>query len=487
VHHPRRLAVVAVLVAGCGFAPEQPFSGTRVGDGIAPWRDLGPAPVCLGNQFLGPVTAPPGGFCFDRNLIEAPCTDDGDCASREACVCGRCTVPYCATASDCADDRVCTFSQHRCDRACADASACSPGEECGNGTCRGRCEISAECQTGEVCSSRNFCVTDDCATDGMCMASERCHVQRVPRLVLEPFAVASADNPRVTLYLEVGDAVQPTERSIWRAVSNDGVKFRFDPARPVLEDGGSAHAPSVIATDTGWALYYEAGDGAAIKVATSPDGVNFDAPRLVLAGGIGATAIHAPTAVALPNRSVAVYFQRGAAIELATGAMAAMLTGRGPVLTPAAVSVARSTPGAAFWESVTALRSPHAAVTTGPDGPSLRLWFAGFGRESADSQQFGSTVAIPANYSIGYAAGSVDDPAVLTAWPYGPVVDRVAAFLEHGHEVGPAVVQLIDGDGAADRYLLYTVEATSSAAVVDANSPYDLGRLGVLANGGTSP
>lgn len=481
----RAVALATIVVLGCGFAPEERFSGAQVGDGIAPWRDLGPAPVCLGNEFLGPAGTPPGGFCFGRSVVEAPCTDAGDCRSREACVCGRCTVAYCATASDCAADRVCTFSQNRCDVRCVDVGDCAAGEECSNGACRGRCATSDECQTGEVCSSRNFCVTDACAVDGECTSGERCHIQRVPRLVAEPFALASADG--VVLYLEVGDANQPDERSIWRATSRDGVRFRFDPARPVLEDAGAAHAPSLVADGDGWILYYEVGDGAAIKAARTADGVTFDAPTVVLTGGAGAAAVHAPAAVALPDGTVAVYVQRGANLELATGAPGGMLTSAGVVLTPTQVAVAPGAPRAPFWDGVTALRSPHAAVTDGPDGPSLRLWFSGFGRESAESQQFGMDVAIPANYSIGYAAAAVSDPGDLTPWPYGPVVDRVTAFLSHGHEVGPATVQLVDGDGAMPAYLLYVVEATTSAMPAAADSPYQLGRLGVLANGGGAP
>lgn len=478
--------VALALAAGCGFAPEEPFSGTRTGDGIAPWRDLGPAPVCLGNQFLGPDGTPAGGFCFGRSLLEASCNDDGDCRSREACVCGRCTVPYCATASDCAGGRVCTFSQHRCDVACRDAADCAPGEECNNGTCRGRCVTSDECQTGEVCSSRNFCVTDDCAVDGECGATERCHVQRVPRLVLEPFALATPE--QVVLYLEVGGDVQSTERAIWRAASPDGVHFRFDPARPVLDDAGAAHAPSLVDTGDGWVLYYEAGDGAAIKAATSADGVSFGPGQVVLTGGVGAAAVHAPSAVRLPDGSVAVYFQRGADLALATGAVGGPLTDRGTVLTPAQVTIAPGAPRTPFWADVVALRSPHALVTAGPAGPALRLWFAGFGRESADSQQFGMDVAIPANYSIGYAAGDPADPAHLTPWPYGPVVDRVVAFLDHRHELGPGVVQLVDDVGPAPRYLMYSVEATTTDPMMDGpEGPFTIGRLGVLANGGATP
>lgn len=477
---------LGLAVPGCGFGPAQDGGDVRVGDGIAPWTDLGPAAICVGNEVLGPPGSPPGGFCFDRNRTEPPCRDDADCGSREACTCGRCTVPYCTSASDCSDGRVCTFGERRCDVPCADASACAAGEECLNGACRGRCDTSAECQIGEVCSSRNVCVTDECAADAGCMASERCHLQRAPRVVVEPSPLAAATSPRVTLYLEVGDAVQPTRRAIWRALSDDGRRFRFDPARPVLEDAGAAHAPAAIATADGVVLYYEAGDGAALKVARSADGVTFDAPTVALVGGAGAAAVRAPSAVVLPDGGVAVYYQQGdgAAIALATGEVGGTLATRGPVLTPAQVTIAPGAPRAPFWADVVRLRSPHAAITHGPAGPSLRLWFAGFGRESAASRQFGEDVAIPANHSIGYAAGDVADPVALTPWRYGPVVDRVEAFFDHREELGPGVVQLVDDDGAEPAYLMYYVEATPAAMAMGAAGPFDLGRLGVLANGG---
>jgi hypothetical protein len=210
----------------------------------------------------------------------------------------------------------------------------------------------------------------------------------------------------------------------------------------------------------------------------------------VLAGGVGAAAIHAPSAVALPDGTVAVYFQRGANDRAGHRAARRRLDQRAASsLTPAAVTIPPGAPRAPFWDAVTvALRSPHAAVTSGPAGVALRLWFAGFGRESADSQQFGMDVAIPANYSLGYAAGDVADPGALTPWPYGPVVDRVAAFLSHGHEFGPGVVQLVDGAGPAPRYLMYSVEASATdPTMLGPDAPLNIGRLGVLANGGASP
>ncbi|HVK71680.1 MAG TPA: hypothetical protein VM734_00105 [Kofleriaceae bacterium] len=479
--------VTGLLIGACGFLPEDDFTGVRAGDGVAPWTDLGPAPACLGNQFLGPPTSTPGGFCFDRNRVEAPCLDDGDCGSREACTCGRCTVPYCTAASDCAGGRTCTFSENRCDVVCADTTDCAPGEECFNGTCRGRCDRDDECQTGEVCNSRNYCVTVDCADDAGCMSDERCHVQRVPRLVTEPFAVASETSPRVVLYVEVGEEALPL-RAIWRAVSEDGVHFVLSPARPVVEDGGAAHAPSLIRTAAGWVMYYEAGDGESIKVAVSPDGIAFGTAKVVLAGGPGPAAVRAPSAVLLPDDTVAVYYQQGDGdgIALATGELGEMLTSRGTVLTPARIAVAPGAPTEPFWADVVAVRSPHAAVTIGPDGPSLRLWYSAFGRESAVSKQFGMDVPIPPNFSVGYAVARVDAPAELTPWPYGPVIDRVDAFLSHKEELAPGVVQLVDGDGANAAYLMYYVEATANDNAMGVAGPFTTGRLGVLGNGAYS-
>ena len=55
--------LVLIFVTACGLAPSPDFTGTRTGDGVAPWRDLGPVEVCFGDQFLGPPDSPPGGFC----------------------------------------------------------------------------------------------------------------------------------------------------------------------------------------------------------------------------------------------------------------------------------------------------------------------------------------------------------------------------------------------------------------------------------------
>ncbi|MCA9674752.1 MAG: hypothetical protein KC464_06920, partial [Myxococcales bacterium] len=297
------LAAAAATVGACGFLPEDDFTGKRAGDGIAPWTDLGPAQVCLGNQYLGPPDSPPGGLCFDQNRGEEPCVDDGGCGSREACVCGRCIVPYCASASDCAADRVCTFASHRCDVPCFTDDQCAgPGDAvCFNGVCRGRCLDDSECQTGEVCNSQSYCVTAACEDDQGCLAGERCRVQAVPRRMAEPSPLVTTSPARqVVLWLEVSDPNQVDQTAIWRAVAADGVHFAMSPASPVLEVGTTAAAPSVVATADGYAMYLEVDGGASIQVATSSDGIAWSTPTVALTGGAGPAAARAPSAVVLP-------------------------------------------------------------------------------------------------------------------------------------------------------------------------------------------
>ncbi|HTJ41296.1 MAG TPA: hypothetical protein VL463_04345, partial [Kofleriaceae bacterium] len=280
-----RAASFLLIMTACGLAPSPDFTGTRTGDGVAPWRDLGPVEVCFGDQFLGPPDSPPGGFCEAITQPQTPCATDGDCRSRESCVCGRCSVAYCSAASDCAEGRVCSFSEHRCDTKCSITDECAAKEDCFNGTCRGRCRSNEDCQGGEVCNSLNFCVVAACSDSGTCLGGERCDVQRTPRQALEPTAIATDD--QVILYVEIADQFQLDHRHIYRAVSPDGRLFTVSPPTPILDDGLDDRAPSVIHTAQGWFLYYEYNAGAELRVARSADGVTFSSPMTALAGGTG--------------------------------------------------------------------------------------------------------------------------------------------------------------------------------------------------------
>lgn len=478
--------IFLALAAGCGFAPQDRFDGQRAGDGIAPWTDLGPVQICLGNEFLGPPDSTPGGVCIPTTVVEGPCLTDADCRSRETCVCGSCTVQYCTVNSDCSGGRLCSFGEQRCDKTCAIDDDCAIGDVCFNNTCRGRCGDTSDCQTGEVCNSQNRCITVPCSDDDGCLAGERCNVERVPRVATEPSVVARTqpEEPRFTMWLEISDAELQQQRAIWRAISADGVHYRVDPAQPVLEDGNAAHAPSVVRGDSGYALYYEQGDGAEIRVATSSDGIEFGTPATAVTGGAGPAAVHAPGAAMLPDGTVAVYYEvgDGASVSLARGSIGDALDIVGTVLTtedledPPDDGIAPQ-----FWVDIEKVRSPSAMTTISASGmPSLRMWFSAFGRESPDALQYGELIPIAPTFSLGYAASSIDAPERLTTWPFNPILDRVVAFLEHRSELGPTVVQVVDDDcKPIGGYLLYYMDAETESS----DGPITLNRLSVAGNG----
>jgi hypothetical protein len=448
--------LVLALCAGCGLGPAPDQFTPTSGTGIAPWSELGAAQLCLGEQTLGPPTSSVGGFCASDE--GARCGDDSACDSRQVCVCGRCTVAYCATASDCAAPRVCNFTEHRCDLPCGASSECASGEECISGSCRGRCLRNADCQHGEVCDSMNVCIADDCLADDGCLTGERCEIQRIPRQVLEPGPVAAFGAP-VVLYLDLAQPATPDQRAIYRATSSDGVHFALDPTTAVLTD---ARAPSPLVDGGELYLYFEQGDGLALRVAKSSDGIAFEPAVTVLSS---TTTLRAPSAVHIGDQ-VALYYQRaeGTGIGLATGARQSALDDRGVVLAPADVEVGVADPGTAFWVQITRVQSPHAVLA----GDAIHLFFSAFGQESADASKYGTPEAIPPNFSVGYAGAKATAPEMLSVWPYGPVFDNVDAFLEHREELGPAVI-----DAGTDEFLMYYIDATET----------QLGRLGVLGSG----
>src|SRR3954468_23278526 len=117
--------LLLIALAGCGLAPEGD-AAPELSEGNAPWRDLGSVRVCRGEQSFAPPASPPGGLCVRATFEAATCERDSQCASREACICGRCTVPFCAVSSDCEAPRFCNFAQHRCDLTCE--SGCADAE-----------------------------------------------------------------------------------------------------------------------------------------------------------------------------------------------------------------------------------------------------------------------------------------------------------------------------------------------------------------------
>lgn len=433
-------ALLCLSLCACGLAPNDSFTGKREGTGIAAWRDVGSVELCLGNDRVGPGGSAVGGLCRDRNSpTETTCNNDGECRTREMCMCGRCTIKFCTANPECGPRHACVFSEKRCLPTCLVDDDCPEGDEfCSAGVCRSRCGADEDCQTGEVCGSNNRCVVATCAKDGDCASTEVCSIQRMPRATGQPSALAFADEnpalpPTFVLYLEMADAVGPAIH-VWRATSKDGLSFRFDPARPLFDS--EARAPSAVTVDGKVRLYYEVAGG--ISYAESLDGSSFGAAQLVIPGDF-----HAPGAAVGPSGQVLVYVQvgdrRGVSLWSGSG-------------NPVPVLAAQQVTDPEMWRAVQLVGSPSALIETSPLGePAVHLWFDAFGKESGPSIQFGQVVELPANDSIGEAGALLSRPTELRTYAYNPVFDRIIAFLEHRAELAPTVVK-VPGE---DRYLMY--------------------------------
>jgi hypothetical protein len=461
----RALVPLLLLGAGCGLAGAgETFTGIRVADGIAPWGDLGEPLFCAQERLVGPPDSEPRGFCVpDDAPADAGCSVDDDCRSRERCVCGRCSVQYCDAAPQCGAERTCSFAEHRCHRPCGSLDDCTLDEDaCERGVCTRRCTDSTDCQTGEVCSlaagfATGSCVAAACASDLDCPPGSRCAIQREPWALRAPEALAEDG---VVLYVEVERGAGA--RSIWRARSSDGLSFVFDPDRPVLEpaadEAGQVGAPTILRLADGYVMYFEQGAGAGIGRARSADGASWEREPagavLVPAADWEAGAVRAPAALALPDATVALFYEGGdgAGLGLARAADGVSFTREAaPILTPDAVT------DPLLWREASRVRQPCARLMRDAAGePVVGLLFAAFGMESGTATEFGQPRQVPPNYSIGYAAAFASDFG-FHVYPFNPVMDRVVEFLSHESELDPTVVPLADG------YLMYFVRADAPA------------------------
>ena len=427
---PTALAALAlaVVVAGCGFGREPPFAGRRSPD-VASWEDLGPLTVCQDAARIAAPSLGAAGLCTAAPPAAA-CAGDGDCRSRERCVCGRCTVAACDSADECGGPGaafVCSFADRRCDRACDVDGDCAAGERClpGRHVCRGTCATSADCQTGETCqSSSGLCVATVCASDAAC-GGRSCALQRVSAVLAEPSPLVD-DDGAVDLWLERTDADGVPR--IWHG-RGDGLQLALD-AAPQL-DGA---APTVARLPDGsYALVFARGTD--LYAARSTDGFAWSTPTRALPNA------RQPSLLAQPDGTLALWvvdpdgnvtrFTAGADLRFSTPVVA---------LTPEAVR----TP---LWPDVDQLASPFAERYVDADGgPRVRLWFAAHGTETAPSTQFGTPMPTPPDFSVGLA---VFDGERFIPDAYDPVFDRTTDFINHPSELDPAVVEL------GDRWLLY--------------------------------
>ncbi|MEK6607095.1 MAG: hypothetical protein AABZ30_05475 [Myxococcota bacterium] len=441
MHHPVRrdvrAALAPLLACACGALGEQPFPERRNPTGVAPWSDLGPVEFCLGEVRVAPASASELGVCVPDDAPAPPaCETDADCASRERCLCGRCTATACATDGDCGADMVCDLGQRypRCARRCTAEAQCAAGEICQSERCRQGCDVDAECQHGEVCSfTFHVCITAHCP-EVACLPTESCRPQRTP-LALRGPSVLPHDGG-LLLYAAAQDGIR-------RAVGASGTSFRLDPIEPVAD----GRAPSAIATDSGVTLLFER-DGALWR-AESDDGKTFGQAALALAADLRweGGALAAPAAALDGEELLLAYAAAsGAGIGLARGPIGGDLAKQdAPLLAPADVE------DPLLWRGVATIGDPALLVVPGGPagrGPILRIYFSALGTESSSSVELGQPRRPSPNASIGYAAAELAAPRP-SVYAWNPVFDRTVAFLEHLEERAPAVV-FHDG-----RYLLY--------------------------------
>jgi hypothetical protein len=431
------VALVAVACGGCGFERESPFAGRRVPD-VGPWQDLGALTVCRAQaRIVGPSLGA-AGLCRTAAPLVA-CTADGDCKSRERCVCGRCAVAACDSAEECgpADGPfVCSFADRRCDRRCDVDGDCATGEHClaGRHVCRGGCTTSDDCQHDETCQpTTGLCVVTACSLDADC-GGRACALQRIAAVLAEPSPLPVAG--AVELWLERTDADGIPR--VWHG-RGDGVAFALDDA-PELD----GTAPTVARlTDGSYAIVF--GRGADLFAARSHDGLRWSTPTPALANA------RQPTLLAEPDGTFALYAvdTDGHVSRFVAGADLAFAT---PQLVLAPTDV-RSP----LWPDVDVLASPFAErYVDGDGGPRLRLWFAAHGTENAPSMQFGVPVPSSPDFSVGVAVSL--DGARFIPDAYDPVFSRTLDFINHPSALDPAVVAL------GDRWLLYYRRAMSDGS-----------------------
>ncbi|HEY2749179.1 MAG TPA: hypothetical protein VGL86_31395 [Polyangia bacterium] len=435
--------LVAITVVGCGFERATPYAGARIAD-VGPWTDLGPLTICVGPAHIIAPSAGTAGLCAPP-AAAASCTSDGDCQSRERCLCGSCSVAVCDSADECGPTGgafVCTFSDRRCDHACDADSDCAGGERCvpGRHVCRGTCSSASDCQHGERCeSSSGLCTTTACASDADC-GGLACALQRQSGLVAHPSPLL-ATGGNVTLFFDhTGD---DGETDVWRAISKqgDGTHFTVD---GMLFSGAT---PSVVRLGDGsFAMIFA--QGASLFASRSPDGVTWSAPTPALANAQSPSLM-----LAADGTPLLFVLDPDGNLTRFTGTSDFVFSTPLVALTP-------STARTPLWPDIDAVANPFVDPYVDADGSlRLRLWFAAHGTESGPSTQFGTPTPTPPDWSIGVAVST--DGATFTPDPYDPAFDRTSDFINHPGELDPAVIAV------GDAWLLYYRRANADGSGAD--------------------
>ena len=377
-----------------------------------------------------PASAPPASAC-PRRADTAACSVDGDCRSREKCLCGRCAVAVCDSADECGPPTARSSAPSPTAAAIAPAPSTATARAASTASpaatsVAAAARPSADCQRGESCqSSTGLCITTACAGDADC-GGRTCLVERTGALLAEPSPLVTADG--VELWLERTD--DDGVARIWHGRSSDGLAFVLDAAAAL--DGA---APSVARlADGSLALVFA--NGASLFAARSPDGAAWSTPTPALPNA------RQPSLVVQPDGTPTLYaVDPDGNITRFTGSAELVFSTPLVALTPSSAA----TP---LWPDIDTLASPFVEQYVDADGSlRLRLWFAAHGTESGPSSQFGVPTPTPPDYSIGVAVSA--DTTTFQPDAYDPVFDRTTDFINHPSELDPAVVSL------GDHWLLY--------------------------------
>jgi hypothetical protein len=447
---PAVAPILLAVAAGCGLLGADdalPEPACRFPRG---WRDLGPAPVCLGEALAVPTRAADGtvgGLCVRGD--SPPCARDVECAAPERCRCGRCRVLRCRTTDDCGPGESCIPAIARCAVPCDPArdDSCPSGDACHLGGCVRRCGRDDDCAHGESCSPRGRCVVSPCTTDTGCGEGRRCERQTVAADVIHPDLVSTPDGLRV-----LAEVRRDGRSAVHRLVPAEYGTLHDPDALPILapaaewEDDRTG-APDAIPRDDGFLLLYAAGDDRAVALAELSATLDLvrraERPWFVPDAPWEEGRAADPGGWTLPDGRLAVAYVAGTppAVGLAAGDPAAGPPERiaaGPVLRPAAAAVADR------WRDLDAIAGPDPV----PDADAGAAWifFSAHGRVGPPG------APVEPDWSLGLARVDPADGWSVRSDPAGPVLaERYGPGVSAGRgESSPGV-----GRGRASRTMLY--------------------------------
>jgi hypothetical protein len=421
-----RLLAGAFVTAGIAIACatlDQPYkSGSSLDDGVAPYRRAERVELCFGSARVVDAAPTSGeqGVCKSDGESRSCATHDA-CADREACICGRCTVQLCRFSRDCRPGLVCAgTSPRRCTRRCETAIDCPLGVDCQDGLCLAGCTDSSDCTSGEVCLGAS-CKVLACGPSGpSCGAGSSCDLQLREGTLHAPSAIV--DGGRTIGYFELRDAGKSL---ILRAESLDGVRFKAVPDVAVIAAAGNVSSPSALPFQGGIELYYTV-DDSSIHRARSTDGITFSPGEPVLEAALDweAGRVASPGPIRI-GAALWLFYEAGAGAGIG---LAISPDGSAPLERAESQPLLRAADlASARWTLLEAIGGPSPIVAEDPSGNSfLRLFVHARGREdTAPNSADGGPAPLNDSIALAVARLPLDPVLALRIWPYNPVLGGI--------------------------------------------------------------